>query len=339
MTAGVRHLRRIQLGYETTAGTTAVTTTRYRGFGTIQDDLTLQQIDEDVGIIGGTDRTVIPKYGAKLTLPDEACSFEQLQYFIAMGFGGTTSGAADGSGSDKIYSTLIPTTAKITPVTYTLQGGDDVEVETFNYAVCTGFKLAGAGGAEVKISGEIIGRQVTTAAAFGTTATIPAIEDILTSKGKVWLDAVSGTFGGTQIAAGSILAFELDFKPIWEPKFTMEGNLYYTYPLFTGYDITGKLTYEHDTAVSGASGAKNFWRNQTPKLLRVDLIGNTVTTAGTAYSTKKAIFDLPIKFSKANAIGDQNGNDIVDMEFFSRYNLTAALAGRFIVVNELTALP
>jgi len=327
------------MGYETTAGTTAITTTRYRGFGTIQDDLELQEIDEDVGIIGGTDRTVIPKYQAKLSLPDEACSFEQLQYFIAMGFGGTTAGAADGAGSDKIYATLIPTTAKIVPVPFTFQGGDDVEVETFNYAVCNGFKLAGAGGDVVKISAEIMGRQVTTASAFGTTASIPTIEDILTSKGKVWLDAVSGTFGGTQLAAGSILAFELDFKPIWEPKFTMEGNLYYTYPLFTGYDITGKLTYEHDTAVLGAAGAKNFWRNQTSKLLRMDLIGNTVTTAGTLYSTKKAIFDLPIKFNKANAISDQNGNDIVDMEFFSKYNLTAALAGRFIIVHENATLP
>ena len=74
---------------------------------------------------------------------------------------------------------------------------------------------------------------------------------------------------------------------------------------------------------------------ETARLLRIDLIGSALTTSDT-YSTKKAIFDLPIKYTKVGVIGDKDGNDIVDMEFTSRFNITTSSSGKIITVNQLT---
>jgi hypothetical protein len=109
--------------------------------------------------------------------------------------------------------------------------------------------------------------------------------------------------------------------------------------MLTGYKATGELTYEHDTAVSGTGGAKEFYRNQTAKLLQLKAEGSAFGTGGTDYQNKTFILNLPIKFTKIGVLGDQNGNDIVVMSFRSRYNLTAGNAGAVIVANELTALP
>jgi hypothetical protein len=48
---------------------------------------------------------------------------------------------------------------------------------------------------------------------------------------------------------------------------------------------------------------------------------------------------LPIKYLSAPAITDQNGVDQIAFTFRSRYNTTAGNAGKFVVVNELSALP
>ena len=47
--AGVKALRRIQLGAESSAGTSVPATTKWRGGGTIQDDIDLVFAQEDTG--------------------------------------------------------------------------------------------------------------------------------------------------------------------------------------------------------------------------------------------------------------------------------------------------
>lgn len=337
MAPGRKRLQKLQLGIESTAGTAVAATTIWRGMGNmLEDQRVIEEIEEMVGVIEGYDRTAIPQYLGGLELAETPLTFEQFQYILAGAFGATTGGAADGSGSGKVYTTTLPTTAAPTLKSYTWQGGDDFEAERMEYGVVTKWSVKGTGGETSKVTATIMGRQVTTNAFTGSLA-VPTVEDVLTSKGKVWLDAISGTFGTTQVA-NQILAYEINCEALWIPKFTMDGQLYFSLPVFAGYKMTGKLTFEHDTAVSGTGGAKADWRNQTAKKLRVNLIGGALTTAGTTYSTKVINFDLPIKWTKANVIEDKDGNDIVDMEFRSRYNSTAGTAGSIVVVNENSSL-
>jgi hypothetical protein len=335
---GVKKLKKIQWVKEVTAGTAVSTATAiWRGMGSLDDQREVVEVEEDVGMLGGTDRTHIPKEFGVLELEETPATFEQLQYLFAMGLGGPNTGTVDGAGSDYIYTTTVPTTAQPTRRSYTVQAGDNFEVEQMEYTLCNKLSLKATGGEAVMVSGTLFGRQVERIASFTSITPLPTVETILSSKGKVYLDAIGGTAGTTQVS-NTILAMELEIEPIWEPKYGLDGALYFSFAEYVDQKITGKLTFEHTTAVSGNAGEKANWRAETPKLLHIKFEGSAVASAGTAYSVKTFIISLPIKWKKFNPIEDQNGNNIIVGEFTSRYNITAATAGSFIVVNELTSL-
>lgn len=343
MAPGRKRFTKLQMGKESPAGTAVAATSIWRGVGNqMSDDQVVEQIDELVGIAGGTDRSAVTALLAGIELAETPMTYEQLQYLLALAFGGPTAGIQDGSGSDYVYTTNVPETAGPTAAPYTWEAGDDREAAEMEYAVCTEFTLKGQAGQTAKMAGKLIGRQVTQSAFTGALSA-PSVEDSLVSKGKVYLDAVTGSYGGTQVAT-QIIAYELKVASKWSMLYSMDGQLYYTLPVWTGYEITGKLTFVHDSAVlrSGtgtAAGAKVHFAGQTPRLLRIDLIGGAVATPGTTYSTKKVVLDLPIKYTKAGVLGEKDGISIVDMEFRSRYNLTKTDAGQFVIVNELVSLP
>lgn len=342
MAVGIKRLRRIHLGKEVTPGTAVAATTRWRGGATMLDDQRkIEEIEEWIGVIDGADRTAVVQLMGMLALDEVPATSEQFQYLAAMGFGGPTTGSADGAGSDKIYTTNTPTTAKPTAVPYTIQGGDDFEQEVMEYAVCTKISLKGAMGQTARMSGTLMGRQVARlGSGFSAGATIPSIGagEFPTQKGKLYIDAIGGTYGTTQVS-NLLIAFQVDYEIYWQPVFTMDGNLYYSYPSYRGHKISGTLSYLHDTGADGNTGELADFRAQTPELMRLELNGDTVTSPGTTYSNRKIIIDAPIKYLNPGPLGEDNGNDIRVMKFRSRYNTTAGNAGKFVVVNELASLP
>lgn len=341
MALGVKRLQRIQWGKETTPGTAVTETTRWRGMGAMLDDQRkVEEIEELMGIVEGADRTAIVQLLGMLQLSETPATAEQMQFLLAMAFGGPTTGSADGVGTDKIYTTNIPTTALPTGVFYTIVGGDNFETERMEYCCCTKISLKGALGQTARVSGALMGRQVQYyATGFAAGATIPAVSELPMQQGKVYLDAIGGAYGTTQIS-DLLIGFQVDVEVKWVPVFTMTGNLYYSYPSYAGHKITGQLTFLHNTGAGGAASAqKALFRSQTPQLLRLDLIGQAVATGGTTYQTNHIIVDLPIKYQNPGPLADDNGNDIINLKFRSRYNSTAGNAGKFVVVNELTSLP
>ena len=338
MATGIKRLQRLQMGPEVTPGTAVAATAVWRGAGNqMSDDMVIEEIEEMVGILDGTDRTAIVQLMAGIELSETPLTFEHLPYLLAMGFGGPVTGVADGTtGTGKIYTTNFPTTSLPTAKPYTWEAGDNHETAEMELAVCTGITLKGQHGQTAKMSATLIGRQVSQTTLTGGLSLV-AQEDAVVNKGKVYIEAIGGTYGSTQVAS-QILAFEINLKPKWRPRFTMDGNLYYTTVDYVGHEITGKLTFAHDTAVNRAAGAKLNFMAQTPKLLRVDLIGTAVTQGDGTYTTKHAFIDLPIKYTKAGVLGEDDGLSVVDMEFKSRYNTTAANAGKAVVVNLSTAL-
>jgi hypothetical protein len=337
MAPGRKRLQRIQWGLETVPYTANAATARWRGKGSMPEDTrVIEEVEEDIGIIGGTDRTNVTLYGGALSLAEIPASFEQLQYLFAMALAGPLAGVADGIGSGFVYTTTIPTTAGVLATPFTIEGGDDFEVDRLEGCVITKISFSGTAGESLKVSATISSRY-NEKSSFTAALTIPVIEDILVSLGKVYNDAIGGTIGTTQIA-NQILGFKLDFEPKWEWKPTMDGSLKPSFVWFTDINISGELTYEHDTAVSGTNGAKQYFRNQTPRLLQLKFEGSNLTTPGT-YTKKSLIFNLPIKYTKAGAITDKNGNDTVVMGFRSRYNVTAGTAGSIVLVNEVATMP
>ena len=155
--AGIKRLRKLQFGKETTAGTAVPATTIWRGTGTLEDLRAPYFPDEDIGYIAPVNRVVIPFTQGQLDLDEVPATFEQLPYILAMGVDGVVTGTKDGAGDGYIYTYTFPTTAAKTPKTYTVEGGDNVQVEQMAYTFCESFKLSGKPKEPWMVSGKLIG--------------------------------------------------------------------------------------------------------------------------------------------------------------------------------------
>ena len=88
MAPGRKSLRRLQIGKEAVAGTSAAATIRLRlQDAVIEDALEVQELEEQIGYIGGIDRTAVVKAFGKISLGSQPVTFQQLPYFLAIGAG------------------------------------------------------------------------------------------------------------------------------------------------------------------------------------------------------------------------------------------------------------
>jgi len=345
---GRKELRSIRLKAEATNGTKVAPRFLWRGNGeSIDDEREVVNVEEQVGIFGGTDRSYIPKLGASLTLAETEATFEQIADILMMAGlgtsgGGNRAGSAQGaSGSTVVFTLPIPTT--LSPPTYscTLEAGDS-EVggsigfsEVVEYCNADEVKISFAGGKAMMVSAKLAGRQGTFTNAIGTfsnVGTLIAVEEILSGLGTFYLSPVGSGWGTGQVTAGNILGGNVTFKPKWERKYPVDaGVLHFHTAVFTGMDIDGEVTLEHQVSgtygAAGSAGQVEKWRRELSQLLRMQWPGGAITD-GTTHTTKLFQIDLPIKWSKIEALDDQNGNDIRVGKFYSKYNEDTNVAGR-----------
>jgi hypothetical protein len=163
---GSKKSRKIQIGAEGTPGQAVPATAILRLNGTIEDETEVIFSEEDVGYLGGTDKSYVGKKGGAITLEGEA-TFQQLPYILAMCVKNVVTGAADGEGSDYIYDYPLPTTSKHTVKTYTLESGDSEAVEEMPFTFVPEFTLQGASGEAVKVSANAQGGEVVSSSFTG----------------------------------------------------------------------------------------------------------------------------------------------------------------------------
>ena len=349
--AGRKALQRIQMGREATPGTPVAPRYIWRGNGEMpEDQRELVKVEELIGVFGGADRTYIPKLMAQLSLADTEATFEQLPpLFNMLGLGTVTTNSAQGSvqgasGSTGLFVWNIPTTSSGPTISYTVQAGDNIEVEELPYVIASEVKLSFAGGEAMKVSATLMARTTGTTATqtWSVAGTFETVETILASRGTFYLAPAVANFPFSslttshQVTAGNILSGEITFAAQWEPKYTVDsGQLYFHTAVWTDIEISGQLTLEHQasgTYGAAGDGQKSKWRNQEAQLLRMQWSGGTITD-GTTVTTKLLRIDLPMKWEKFESLGDQNGNAIVTGQFFSRWNeASGGTAGRGTIV-------
>lgn len=331
--AGVKALRKLQMGVETTAGTAVVATALWRGLGTLEDQREVVHVDEDVGYLSKIDRVYTPKLLAGLTMDDTEATYEQLPYVLAAGVENIVTGVADTTGgSGKLYEYNFPTTAARSTSTYTIEGGDDNQAWEMEYAFVKGFTLSGVPGEAWKVTADWVGRQLTKCS-FTTSITPPTVEEILFSKTKLYIDTVGGTMG-TTVKASTLLGATLTVDTGLREVFTGDGQLYFTFTKEVGPEITLDVTFEHD---STAVAEIDAFRAETPRMIRLLAEGATLTTAGT-FSKKTLRIDVAGKWESFEKLGETDGNDIVTGTMRVRYDVTAGKYCDILVVNQLTAL-
>jgi hypothetical protein len=325
----VKALRKIQMGDETTAGTAVAATVIWRGQGVLKDDNVPVFPEEDIGYLMPTNRNYFPKDGATLEMEETPATFEQLTYILSSSIENVHTATADGTGSGYIYQYDFPiTAANSAPLTYTIEMGDDQRSDEMQYAFVQEFTLSGAGGEAVNVSATWVGRAATDCDFTGSLSPI-AVEEILFSKGKLYLDATGGTIGTTQ-KTSTWLGFELNVPSNWMPVYTADGAVTFTFLKYTGGNpVTGTLILEHDAT---GEAEVNFAKAGTVRLLRMEWLGTALTTAGTSWTYNTLQASFAIQYTDVPELSDQDGNDVIELPWRQVYS--DSQPGQIVVINE-----
>ena len=324
--AGIRALRKIQLGKETTAGTKVGADIIWRGTGSIHDNMDLVFPTEDIGMLVPVGRSYISRYEAGLTLDATEATFEQLPHLFEMGIESVTPTGT----TSFTYTYVMPfastdLVASTDLATYTVEGGDNVAEEEFGFGFVRSMSLTGSAGQALMMSAEVVGRQVE-AGTFTDGVAIANVEEILFSKGKLYIDNV-GAFPATTPISNQLLGMSLSINTGWLPVYTADGNLYFSFIKQTTPEVTLQITFEHDTT---AVAEKAAWRAQTARIMRLTFDG----TDG-----KSLAIDIAGKWQSFDVLGEQDGNDIVSGTFIGSYNSTVGGMFQVAITNLLAALP
>lgn len=343
MTQGIKELRSIRLKREATNGVRVVPRYLWRGNGDMPEDgREVMEVEEQIGILGGSNRTVIPRLAGQISFADTEATFEQLSdLLLAAGLGTTTTsgnyqGTMLGAGSSNLQELVFPTSTTFPVVSYTIEAGNNVEAEVLPYAIVTSFTLNGAGGEPLRYSADWTARYVdrtNDSGSFSAVGTIPDVETILASRGSIWLSDTPTDWGTGLVPSGNILSFEVQVESQWEWKYSVDSGTTYPYrAVLTSQAISGQFTFEHQVSgtfgMAGTGGVKQRWRDQVAQLMQVEFVGGTIANGTAGYTNKKLLLRLPIKYLQISGLDDQNGNDIVQASWVSRYNPTTPAAGR-----------
>ena len=334
MTSGIRAWREIQMSRETTQGTGTTDWTNWRGMGTIEDTRETVFPEEDVGIFGGVDRNYFPKVGAELVFDEVEATFEQLYHILDAGLYSSTGTTDTGSGIIRTY-TLPETSSDIKTSTdlqtFNFLGGDNLEAEVFDFGFVSDISLSHKYGEALKVSATWTGREVTTDA-DGLVAglSLTTVEEILSSKGTLFIDATSTDHGTSQIS-GTLLDADLSIDTGWQPIPVGDGRLDYTELKQVRPELMLSLVFEHD---SNSITEKTAWRGKTARLIQLKWEGTALSSSGT-YTYKTLIVNLTGKYEDFAKIGERDGNDILECTFRTRYNATSATYASIILVNEV----
>ena len=276
-------------------------------------------------------RTAGPKLAASIAFDDSPLTFEQAMYPFSAGIT-TVAASADGAGSGKVWEYTFPTTAPATVKTYTIEHGDNIQAREMQYSFCESFAISFNAGEIVNISSNWIGRQWSNAS-FTAALTAPTVEDVLTSKGVLYIDAATATIGTTAVT-NTLLSGTLNVTTGWRPVWTADGNLYFSFAKNTAPEITLDLVYEHNTS---SEAEYNAFVARTTRQMQLAFTGSALASAG-SYSTKSLIIKLAGTYETWDAFGDQDGNNTVSCTFRAAYDSVAALFAQIIVVNEVASI-
>lgn len=340
MTYGVKALRQIQLHREDTQGTASTDFTPWRGTGVLEDIRETVFPEEDIGIFGGVDRVYTAKTGGQLTLDEVEATFEQLPHIFDAGIYSATATTDASSGYIRTWTfPLVSTDSKSSTdlQTYSFKFGDNTEVEQAHFGFVSEFTISGSAGEALMAGATFLTREVSTDNDGFETVTVPTVEEILFSKGKLYIDAAGGTIGSTQ-KSGTLLSMNLTVTTGWQAIHTADGRSDFSFIKQVQPEIVLEVTFEHDGT---AQAEKAAWRAGTARLIQLKFEGTALSTtdAGASYDVKTFIINLAGKWEKFDALDEQDGDDVVTGTFRARYNATAARFAQFIIANEVETMP
>lgn len=334
---GITKLSKVQLGLEASAkGTEADATALWLGPAQMTDKRELVLPEENIGYLGPVDRSYIPFTESEIIFDSIEANFEQIGYPFAAGVTDTVAGAANGGTSNAYkYAYTLATTAVPTTKTYTIEAGDNQQEYQALYGFCQEINITGAPREAIKITSTWLARAMAKGS-FTTAVAVPTVEQMLFQNTKIYLDAVGGTLGATQLT-NTLLGYDINIKTGLMAVYTGDGSLSFSFEKCVNPDVTGSITFEHDAV--GVARYDDFIAG-TAKKVRILTLGSATgfTGAGGTFTTRAFQQDFSMKILSVEPLGSVDGNNVVKVNFRAVYNTTATLYYVATVCHLLSAL-
>jgi hypothetical protein len=329
-------LRRIQYGLEGTAGSATAATRRWWGNGTLNNEQTMLFAKSDIGQMQRTGHVVVTAKDATIDLDSTPATYENLAYLLSATVTKVETGVADTSGSGKVYTFALGTTAgRSVPSTMTVEAGDGQRVSEVEYTFVEQLDLSWAAGEALMVKAKLRGRQETDAEFTSVTAS--AEHEVLTPKLYIDVTGTAGTIGTTQ-KTSTFLGWTLSLPSGWIARHTGDGALTFTMIDDAGHvekPITGTITLEHDAT---GEAEYNLALAGTLRKARVIFANGALTTSGTGYATFTFKVDHEIQYTALPPLSDQDGNDTLVLPYEVVYPPANGVTPVLTVVNELATL-
>lgn len=301
-----------QTGREASPGTAVAATRQWYpdGTGVINIDSMLAEHGGNRGVYNPLSYHTSQGVGVTLnyrSLQEMGVAWDELPFVFNQVGGGT---ASSGTAVDKTWTWAAGGTAAMTPKSYTIEAGDDVQFYEFEYGQMRDFTLSAAADGLTQLEANWFARQPTK-----TTKTSLTPNTALRIPGLLW----SPTFATAQsgLSGGSAQAtFLIDWS--WKvttgliPRFYQDGLAYFGQSVQTA--ISGEISMTVESTSTAVSQFYDKWNpGGTPTLDFIQLKATGPTLGSSNYS---ATLQAAVNYTKVSPIGAES--DGVNL-----YNVTA----------------
>jgi hypothetical protein len=322
---------KIQLGREATAGTAVPATAIWRGsFSHIKDSSARTQVEEQIGLLVQAERSYQANVGGTLVMPSTPLTFEQILHLYEAGIQTVTPTGT----TDKTYLYAFPTSTTVNTIkTYTVQSGsvlapaDNLQMK---YSFVDSMTFSAAPSEAWTMEASWMGHQPTLTAMTGSLAAAP-VEEALSPKTKLYIDATGGTVGATQ-KLGVFMGAQIQINTGVRPVPVGDGSLSFAAHKFVKPEITFSITMELEQQGGSSLVAteRAIQTAGTPRLLKISVDGT---------SNRNLFWEFAGVYDEIGDYENSDGNTNVTFSGHAVYSAADALFFRTSVTNKLASVP
>lgn len=326
--AGLKALRRIQIGKETTKGTDHAATARLIGKLDMSPDYKFYRPDDmDTGRLSSYERSDIVGEMVKASFESDA-NYEQLGYLLGMAIkGGVT---ATGGASPYTWAFLPNLTAINDPDTYTIEYGDDHKCYQSTYCFAKSLELSGQIDDVVKVKADIAGQSMVASTFTGSLSNPTTLNAVKVGTGKLYIDTSWATLGSTQ-KENTLVDFSWKLSEGITPIKKIDGSLSYADRVEKKRHVEFEITLGHNSVYDDIVTALLA---QSRVFARLEFTGPVITGGA-----DKLTLDGCYVVDNPNSLSDQEGQDVVKVKLISIYDPTGDKEWGVTLVNDLAVMP
>jgi len=329
MASGLKALRQLQIGKESTKGTAVAATAVLLGQLSMKESPTIYRPPEHRGQLAEFSRSVKVANLAELTYEGDA-TFEQILYLLHMGVAGNVSPTGPGTDGEYTWTFTPAMTSAGTFDSFTIEYGDDVQAWETEYCMAREIELSGAMNEVLKVRADIFGRKMT-AASFTGGLSAPSVESIPFQGFKLYIDDESGTIGSTE-KSNTLISARYRITTGLVPARYGSGSLDFTSYIEQFKNVELEMTFAFN---SGAETERTKFDGETMRLVRLEAEGSVIGGS----TKKKLTLDFCGIYTDFGTLDERDGEDVVTVRMSGQRGTNYTKLFEIEVVNAVSSLP